>query len=240
MADGIPSPGEARPRMTPGLSLRFAYSPKTLGELEAATAHHPCAACGKIGEGVAGDRGPRRERGPIHFFRAALRCKCGFTNFVQVIVNDVPSLRPGNVPSTREALEQAESQGQMPDPAVEELLVEAAAAAHREDWEGASSLASACVDRAPESPAAWYNVGWLRAAGGQWEDSREAYLRVLDLSEEFPSALLNLGSVLKEMGRPQEALTYLNQFLEAYPGDARALRLVAGCKDASEVTPRPD
>jgi tetratricopeptide (TPR) repeat protein len=206
-----------------GLSLRNAYLPRTPFEQRAIMEQHPCAACGISRNYVLGDSGPLRHLEKVAFYRIALKCRCGFMNFAYVIVNDLAVETAGlGLPNADSALKGAVASGNLPDPLVEELLVRTSAAGFKEDWEHAMRLARQCVKRAPEHPAAWFNLGWLHVASGDYQSGLEAYRYTTQLSNDFPSAWLNMGSVYHSLEQYDEAVVCLDRFLKRYPNHVEA------------------
>jgi tetratricopeptide (TPR) repeat protein len=213
-----------------GLSLGLAYLPKTPAEQTSVTNRHPCAACAAPGDYIVGDSGPMRHLGEIAYYRAALKCRCGFMNFVYVVVNDLPAeVRGLNLPDADSALQAAAASGDLPDPQVEELLVRTSAAGFKEDWERATHLAKQCIERAPKHPAAWFNLGWLQVAASDYQSGLESYRRTLELSNDFPSAWLNMGNVYQHLEQYDDAVSCLERFLERYPNHAEAKRRHEEC-----------
>lgn len=136
-----------------GVSLKHAFRPRSANEQADLHKHFPCPACARTDKFIAGDKGPRRNRGAILYYRAALKCQCGFLSYMNVVVNDLPSEKKSNTLSARDALKAAESEGVLEDPVVEELLVRSAAAAHNQDWSTAQEAVQNAVQLAPENPA---------------------------------------------------------------------------------------
>lgn len=217
-----------------GVSLRRAYRPANLRELDALAQRHPCAACGEVKEYTAGDKGPRRTLGEIIYYRAALKCPCGFMNFMQVIVNDLPEERSQGTQTAVEAIQRAELQGLLRDSEVEELLVDTSAAAFQADWKKAMELAQRCVDRDETHPAAWYNFGVVLLAQGYPDRSLPAFQRVTKLSEEFASAWFKMGEIHEGRNEMAQAIECFDRFLNRYPDDAEAIRRRDKCNSQLE------
>ena len=214
---------------SPGLSLRFAYRPKDLKQLEAIIDRHSCAACGKTRNYVAGDNGPRRTLAELVYYRVALQCRCGFMNLVHVVINNLPEERRPGAPLSKEAFAKAEEAGALVDPMVEQLLVRSAAAGFPQDWRQATRLAEDCLERAPKHPGAWFNRGWLHVAAGELEEGLWAYMRTTHLSDEFPSAWLNMGNVYQTTGQLVLAVNCFDQFLARHPDHADATKARDEC-----------
>lgn len=213
-----------------GLSLYHAFRPTTNAEKEEATANHPCVACEKQGQYITGDVGPKRQCSELVYYKAALRCQCGFTNYVYVIINDIKNQQKKGVPSSSEAMTVAQQQESLPQWETEELLQLASAAAHNKEFEKSKKIIDKCLEITPNHPAAWYNLGWLSTNGGDYPAAIDAYQKALELSDDFPSAALNLGHIYQELGKYQNAVDAFTQFLDKYPKHVEANRCVKACK----------
>jgi predicted O-linked N-acetylglucosamine transferase (SPINDLY family) len=62
---------------------------------------------------------------------------------------------------------------------------------------------------------------------GQFKEAEDCYLRVLQADPDYAFALINLGFVLQEQGRADEALAYLRRALQIAPDDADTHYLLA-------------
>ncbi len=204
-------------RFKAGVSLKHAFCPKTVQEQAELHRLFPCPACGKTTDFVAGDKGPRRRTGAVVYYRAALKCRCGFLSYMHVVVNDLPAENKHSDPPAKEAISAADAEGLLGDPAVEELLVHSAAAAHNQDWHAAAQAVQSAARRAPDNPAAWFNMGVLFATFGEQQKALKAYRHVLSLSDRFPSAWLNIALIYQSQKRWDEAVRYFDFFLERYP-----------------------
>ena len=63
----------------------------------------------------------------------------------------------------------------------------------------------AALQRRPEFPAAWANLGLLRMAAGALDEAEQHQREALRLDPAFPGATLNLAVALQSRGRLQEA-----------------------------------
>lgn len=218
-----------------GASLKFAHCPTHADELDHLVLQHTCAACGEMGSFIAGDQGPQRSVGPVVYYRSALRCSCGFTNYMNVVVNDLKIKGLGSRPSSGEALRQAEEAGLLPIPHAEELLMNSAAASHRGDWEEADRLIAKCIKNYPNNPAAWYNKGVSLVKHKEDEKAIEAFTKAAELSDEFVSAWLRLGDIHYRLGELKQAIECLDHFLEYHPDHGEALKLRNLCMNPSTI-----
>lgn len=213
-----------------GASLKCAFRPRTVAELEGLSSVFKCAACGKTAY-FSGDKGPRRTLGEVVYYRVAMKCQCGFLNFMQVIVNDLQKERAkGTVPGDR-AIENAESQGLFLAPELEEKLMEISVAGFREKYDKAMELVHECIDIDSGHPAPWYNLGWLLVKAGDHEKSLEAYRRVVELSDDFPSAWFNMGVIYQTAKKIDEAVNCFDRFLDRFPQHTETSRRKKECLD---------
>ena len=78
------------------------------------------------------------------------------------------------------------------------------------------------------------NLGVVASAKGNTDKALELYQQALKVDERQQIALHNSASLLIENGRSVEARKVLDQCLRFYPGDAKALALVACCHNLRE------
>ena len=83
----------------------------------------------------------------------------------------------------------------------------------------ARHLAEAAVARAPESAGAYKALGLVASAQGELETGLAAHERAIELDPEAWAAMINLGDLLEQAGRHDEALPW---FERAYEAMARA------------------
>lgn len=216
---------QINPSKRPGLSLRYAYRPRTVEEKHNIHTIHPCLACGRKGHIINGDCGPERNKGEVIYFRVALICECSYMNFVNVIVNDIPAYaKRAKQPLSENFFES------LPDWRTEELLQLSASAAHVNNFVKARKLVNRCIQISPDSQGAWYNLGWLHVHEGDYEQAIKAYKRVLELGSDFPSAMFNLGNIYKDLELFSEAHDAFSQFLQRYPKHIQAKKSLKECE----------
>ena len=76
----------------------------------------------------------------------------------------------------------------------------------------------------PAGDAAALNIlGNERRAAGDFEGAAASYRRALELQPDFTNALYNLGLVLIDLKRPQEAERHFRRLHEIDPGDSEAI-----------------
>lgn len=223
-----------------GIALAEPYVAASDKERDRLTADHRCSACGKSGKWVTGGKGPLRNAGQLNYHRAAAKCQCGFLNFFYVVLES--RSKKGEVVKQLARMAQ---EGEIPFPELERTLDRARAFAHKEDWEVALKACEQAIEIDDQSSGAWYNLGWIYATLGRFEEARDAYLRVIGLPDDFPSAWKNLGVAYHALGQQQAALDATNKFLERFPKDRAALGMkksyIGALEEASsESGPRGD
>jgi Tfp pilus assembly protein PilF len=78
------------------------------------------------------------------------------------------------------------------------------------------------VEIAPQFTAAWNQLGTIAYQTGQYSDAESDFRRALDGDPEAFEPLVNLGGVLLNLARPQEALGYNQRAVVRRPNDALA------------------
>ena len=86
--------------------------------------------------------------------------------------------------------------------------------AERGDLSAALSAAEQAVALDPYSANAWLNRGAVRGRQGDLEGAVADYRRATELDPRDPVVCTNLAGTLERLGRPVEALTALERFLE--------------------------
>lgn len=83
-----------------------------------------------------------------------------------------------------------------------------------------------CLKLSPENEKAADNLGLSYAGSGRPEDAETAYRKAISwqshLLEQDPGPYLNLGILLVEQNRPEQALEYLQRALQISPDDPKA------------------
>lgn len=93
------------------------------------------------------------------------------------------------------------------------------------DAEAALELFQTAAADAPGFPEAWHNLGLAQRSLAHWEESKKAYETALQVDPRYTPSLKNLGVLIeKYLGRPGEALTYYDRYVEAVPGDEEVRR----------------
>ena len=85
----------------------------------------------------------------------------------------------------------------------------------REDDAGALVYLRESARVRPDIPGVWVDLGVLYARHGRYEHAEAAYLRALDVDDDEPSAMANLGLVYKALGEAQLAAEY-NDRVQSY------------------------
>jgi tetratricopeptide (TPR) repeat protein len=90
-------------------------------------------------------------------------------------------------------------------------------------WRDSVSLWSHCLEVAPESRLAHYNLGACYLEMGRMDDAIREYRATLRLDPEYADANLNLGVALTLQGRPTEATNCFAAVLRQKPDEPKAL-----------------
>ena len=69
----------------------------------------------------------------------------------------------------------------------------------------------------------WHAIGIALVSEGRYEEAIKYYDRILEIDPEDQKALLNKGSVLKDLERYEEAIKYYDKILEIDPDHVKAL-----------------
>jgi tetratricopeptide (TPR) repeat protein len=109
----------------------------------------------------------------------------------------------------------------IPDGAVKEYQ-EAQRCLSRRDSDCASGHLRRAVQTAPQFAAAWNQLGTIAYQTQRYEEAETNFRRALSADAEAFEPLVNLGGVLLNLGRPEEALGYNKQAVARRPSDALA------------------
>ena len=218
------------PTKRAGLSLEFAFKPRSAQEWENIANKIKCISCG-ADTFITGDSGPERHSNSIVYYRHAAICTCHFTNFYYVIVNDVVSGVRQNVVGTNDCLEKEKQSNTLPDWRVQELIVRAAAAGHQENYALSERLVKICLSLDNKNQGSWYNLGWLYCNRNQFDSAIYAYRRVIGLGDGFPSAYLNLGCIFENLHCFEDATEMFDKFLALYPEHNDAKKRRENCRN---------
>jgi len=232
-----PLPGP-REEPTPGFSLHWALCPKSERERERLTDRQRCPSCGHKGQWVGGGMGPKNEVGAVVYYKPALRCHCGYTHQFYMVVNDLRSEVPHGS-AAEAAIASAQLKGLLPNAQYDEAILWSSALAHRGDVEAAWRQAEIAVEIEPNRGAGWFNLGCLALNKATFAEALEYFDRTLEGSEDFPSAWLNRGIALSQLGRIHEAEVSLHSFLDRYPRHRMATELLRKLQDIKQAEPQP-
>lgn len=92
----------------------------------------------------------------------------------------------------------------------------------RRDSDCASGHLSLAVKTAPQFVAAWNALGVIAYQTQRYSDAETSFRRALAADPEAYEPLVNLGGVLLNLDRPQEALAYNQRAVAKRPNDALA------------------
>jgi tetratricopeptide (TPR) repeat protein len=79
-------------------------------------------------------------------------------------------------------------------------------------WSAAEGIYRSILDRDEECPRAWYGLGRVQAARGDYSGAAQSYSKACDLFPAYGAAHFALAAELRRLGRPNEA----EQHLAAY------------------------
>lgn len=114
-----------------------------------------------------------------------------------------------------------------PEPSAESLFEAARQAQVSGDGERAETLYRDYLRRFPNSAEARANLGVLLARRGAFDDAIDQYRLALTIAPELHPLRLNLALAFLKMGSTAAALTELDAFLAAVPGNVQAMQLRA-------------
>jgi tetratricopeptide (TPR) repeat protein len=153
------------------------------------------------------------------------------------ITNDhVDELRGGMVLAQAEPAPPAESielrsdSVMLPPTPVTVTYDEAASAFRRGRYREAAILFSLYVEANPEDPAGQYMLGLSAWKTGSHDRATQALLRAVELDSLNVKARTNLGRVLLEQGRGQDALVHVEKAVELTPQSYEAWRVLGNVK----------
>jgi tetratricopeptide (TPR) repeat protein len=98
-----------------------------------------------------------------------------------------------------------------------ETLAEAEALLQKQQFAEAVEKLHAVVNRHPENPQAWFDLGFAQSHLGKTNDAITAYRRVVELSPKWFEANLNLGIALARSGNKADAATALRNAVTLKP-----------------------
>jgi protein O-GlcNAc transferase len=127
------------------------------------------------------------------------------------------SSRQSSRPAHRQENPQAPAQ---PDLAA--LMHDAEQALDRKDYAAAVDRLKLAVQAAPDTVAAWFDLGYAYTGLRQNEEARAAYEKALQLDPQLFEASLNLGILLLDMKDAPAALPHLEKAAALKPADPRA------------------
>jgi tetratricopeptide (TPR) repeat protein len=109
----------------------------------------------------------------------------------------------------------------IPDRAMREYE-EAQSCLTRRESDCASGRLLRAVEMAPQFVAAWNQLGVMAYQSQRYEEAEAKFRRALDADPEAFEPLVNLGGVLLNLGRAQEALRYNERAVSRRPNNALA------------------
>ena len=96
-------------------------------------------------------------------------------------------------------------------------------------FEQARDLIASALRTNPKDSAALNNLGMVHLRNGDLELAYGQFERVVKMQPKFLDALANLGTVLRQLGRPREALVPLRRAHADHPQSALVCNLIGAC-----------
>lgn len=205
-----------------GISLRKAYIAYSQKEAADLIAHHPCAACERSDRYISGDKGKRHQIDDIHYYKVGMKCICGFTNFVYLVINDILKSDHSSLASSTVAIQKALQNRALPDPALEELLLTTKVQAFHGKLKEAIDTSRECLNKFPDSAAALYNLGYLLLKTQNYDESLLYLNQSVKIDPKFSASWYQMGIAHQELGNYEEAIRHYNTFLSAHPNHSDA------------------
>lgn len=79
------------------------------------------------------------------------------------------------------------------------------------------------IEQRPDLPMAYNNLGWIYELTQQFDNALDAYNMALQLNSQFELARRNLGTLLYELGRYEQAYIEWQKLLELHPDNEQIL-----------------
>jgi tetratricopeptide (TPR) repeat protein len=105
---------------------------------------------------------------------------------------------------------------------LERQFAEAVRLQNAGELEEAEAIYKALLEKAPDVPEVYVNLGFVYAARKDWPNAEASYLRALELRPGAADAAAALATVYRETGRQQDAVDLVERMASENPGDARA------------------
>ncbi|MDA0781266.1 MAG: tetratricopeptide repeat protein [Rickettsiales bacterium] len=71
-----------------------------------------------------------------------------------------------------------------------------------------------CINKFPQNPELWFQLGRLYSTGQRLNEAIKAYLKTLELDNNHVAALNNIGNIYNDSGDSATALQYFNRILQ--------------------------
>src|SRR5262249_4966458 len=144
-------------------------------------------------------------KGPDRMRRWAVIAGCGAALLAMA---GCAFVRPGREHATLTAAQSARCQ---------ELSEQAQTAIDRREYPAAQGVLEQLVAEAPHLAEAHQRLGLVFQAEGQLGEAEAAYRRALQLDPEYVAALIGLGEIEAQVGRPDSALERFDTAIEIDP-----------------------
>jgi Flp pilus assembly protein TadD len=127
--------------------------------------------------------------------------------------------------ATLASIEQQRPAPSIPEPPSEVTYEMAEAAFNEKRYDEAADMFAEYTDCKTENPWGYYMLGLSAWKAGDHESAEDAFGRALELDPNHVKSRLNLGRVLLDTSRPEEALTRIEEALAKDPQSNVAYRL---------------
>jgi tetratricopeptide (TPR) repeat protein len=206
-----------------GLSLADPYEVASNAEAMTFAAEHPCPACKRSRRYIAGDKGPQRKLGDVHYYLVGQRCACGFTSILYLVINRMlQRQKERDIRPAREALDEARTAGLIEPAELPAMLVTMQCLAFKGEVDGALVLARACLARFPDSVSARFNLGSLLLHRQAYEEAVQLLRTVVAANPSFSAGWYQLGIAYERRQAYKEAHASFQRFLRFWPAHAKA------------------
>jgi tetratricopeptide (TPR) repeat protein len=161
--------------------------------------------------GCGSDEGTRREGVAVQNQKESSSAR---------VIQSPPPIK--TAPASIEPAETVASEPELPKKVTYE---EAETAFHDKNYDQAMELFTLYTDRKSENPWGYYMLGLSAWKAGDHGSAEEAFERALELDQCHVKSWLNLGRVLLDTDRPEEALAKIDEALAIDPESNVAYRL---------------
>ena len=216
-------------KSSPGLFLQQAYRPSSRSEALSNYNSHPCVACGakEFAESLP-EAGALLQLGSILFKTLPKPCRCGYTNEVFFIFNNLLHQFDSAILRADEAIALARRNDMLPAPFLERQLLASKIAIHQGKLDDAAAINQQIADRFPQLFLPFYNLGLIYGRQERYLESIEAYEEALKRNPKHSESLANKAATLLRLSRLREAGIAYEQWLAINPEEIVVLAVEEG------------